>query len=306
MSSEEDFHREYEALRRGISFFQLGAWTSLSVAGADRLKFLNNFCTNDVKRLQLNEQCEAFVTSVKGRVTGHVLVDNRKDELVLIGAPNQGETLLHHLDRYIIRDDVQLRDLAAERRYVLVSTPPAAGLGDDLAARFVAWNLIGRATSGLLEVHASESTRVVGRLQEAGYVQVGPTAFDAARIESGMPLFGIDFDDHNFPQEINRDSLAISFTKGCYLGQETVARIDALGHVNQQLTGVQFLKGSLPQVGSPLTHDGVVVGEVKSVELSPQLGVPLAIALLRREVLTEGTRLSSEFGDGRVIALPLS
>ena len=77
--------------------------------------------------------------------------------------------------------------------------------------------------------------------------------FDAARIEAGMPLFGVDFDDSNLPQEVGRDAEAISFTKGCYLGQETVARIDALGHVNQRIVGVRFSGTEVPAVGTELT-----------------------------------------------------
>ena len=85
-------------------------------------------------------------------------------------------------------------------------------------------------------------------------------AFHALRIEAGTPLFGVDFDDRNFPQEVGRNEQAISFTKGCYLGQETVARIDALGHVNQQLAGVRFAGTNVPDAGSELTHAGKTAG----------------------------------------------
>ena len=84
----------------------------------------------------------------------------------------------------------------------------------------------------------------------------GTAAFDALRIESGTPLFGVDFDEENLPQEVGRDELAISFTKGCYLGQETVARIDALGHVNQQLAGVRFAGPDVPDAKAELTQGG--------------------------------------------------
>jgi folate-binding protein YgfZ len=120
-----------------------------------------------------------------------------------------------------------------------------------------------------------------------------------------MPLFGVDFDDSNFPQEVGRTEEAISFTKGCYLGQETVARIDALGHVNQQLAGVRFDGTDLPATGVELTHAEKSVGRVTSSTFSPQLQAPLALAMLRREHTGIGCRLESPVGVGEVIPLPV-
>src|SRR5438046_8506879 len=102
------------------------------------------------------------------------------------------------------------------------------------------------------------------------------------RIEAGYPLYGRDITDKNLPQEIDRDRLAISFTKGCYLGQETVARIDALGHVNRLLRGIKFLTSAIPERGTELQSGGKVVGHVTSSCWSPGIGAPLALGFLRR------------------------
>ena len=102
------------------------------------------------------------------------------------------------------------------------------------------------------------------------------------RLEAGVPLFGQDITDDNLPQEIGRDKLAISFTKGCYLGQETVARIDALGHVNRQLVGLRFEGGTVPPAGTKLVADGKEVGHVTIAAWSPKLDARLAMALVRR------------------------
>jgi hypothetical protein len=133
----------------------------------------------------------------------------------------------------------------------------------------------------------------------------GPPAFTAARVEAGVPLWGVDFDEQNFPQEVGRDRQAISFTKGCYLGQETVARIDALGHVNQRLVGVRFLGGDLPDPGAELSHAAKKVGRVTSAALSPRLNAPLALAMVRREANAVGTRLDSPVGPCEVVPLPV-
>ena len=147
--------------------------------------------------------------------------------------------------------------------------------------------------------------RVQRIVQERGAEPCQAAAFHAARIEAGVPLFGVDFNDSNLPQEVGRDHEAISFTKGCYLGQETVARIDALGHVNQQLAGVRFLGATIPEPGTSLTHDSRAVGQVTSATYSPRLDSPLALAMLRREHAAIGSHLQSLIGESVIVALPL-
>jgi folate-binding protein YgfZ len=137
------------------------------------------------------------------------------------------------------------------------------------------------------------------------FVLAGPQAFETARIESGMPRYGVDFNEENLPQEVGRDREAISFTKGCYLGQETVARIDALGHVNQRLAGVRFFGSGVPSGGTELAREGRIVGSVTSAAFSPKLDAPLALAMVRREANSPGTRLSSAAGECEVVALPV-
>jgi tRNA-modifying protein YgfZ len=144
-------------------------------------------------------------------------------------------------------------------------------------------------------------------LLAAGAVACEEGAFDAVRLESGTPLFGRDITEDNLPQEIRRDAQAISFTKGCYLGQETVARIDAMGHVNRLLTGVRFLSGAatVPLPGTQLSSGDKVVGHVTSAAWSPRLKQPLGLALIRRAHSSPGTKLDSPQGPAELISLPL-
>ena len=121
-----------------------------------------------------------------------------------------------------------------------------------------------------------------------------------SRIEAGFPLFGTDITDDNLPQEIGRNQQAISFTKGCYLGQETVARIDALGHVNRLLARVKFTAGEVPATGTELFAADKPVGKVTSACWSPEFGGPLAFALLRRTQTAAGTQLTSASGPAEV------
>ena len=142
-------------------------------------------------------------------------------------------------------------------------------------------------------------------LLAAGATSCRHAAFDAARIEWGFPLFGQDITDKNLPQEVARDDRAISFVKGCYLGQETVARIDALGHVNRRLVGVNFSGQQVLDIGEELFADEAAVGTITSACYSPQLKAPLALAYVRRGNNSPGVRLHSAVGEAEVVTLPV-
>jgi folate-binding protein YgfZ len=138
-------------------------------------------------------------------------------------------------------------------------------------------------------------------LTEAGAVPCDAAAFETLRIEAGTPLFGPDISPRNFPQEVGRDDRAINFRKGCYLGQETVARIDALGHVNQVLCRVRMDGSEMPCIGTELMSEGKQVGYVTSVAYSPEEKAILALAYVRRGKSDPGTSLDTNVGTARVL-----
>jgi folate-binding protein YgfZ len=303
---------QYEALRFGCGVVELSDWSSITVTGTDRQTFLHNFCTNDIKRLKPGESCEAFFTNVKGRIVGHGILSCRENEVVVIGVPSQAAALIAHLDRYVIREDVRLQDSTPDRKYLLIA---GANRGDEryrsaadevsVAFASVACELVGSEFERVFEVGSGDLSSTLVSLRNGGARWAGQ-AFNTARIEAGIPLFHVDFDETNLPQEVGRDLAAISFTKGCYLGQETVARIDALGHVNQRLVGARFFGKNEIAPGMELSLADKTVGRVTSVAFSPKLGAPLALAMVRCGANSPGTRLQSPAGEGEVIALPLA
>jgi folate-binding protein YgfZ len=130
-------------------------------------------------------------------------------------------------------------------------------------------------------------------------IDVDPESYEVLRIEAGTPVFGKDITDKNLPQELNRDDRAVSFVKGCYLGQETVARIDALGHVNNLLKGLLFAEQApVPPPGSALEADGKRVGAVTSAAFSPGRSAPVALALLRATHTLADTKVVVVSGEG--------
>jgi tRNA-modifying protein YgfZ len=313
--------QDYQRLVHEAGHVLLRDWNCLRVTGRDRASFLNNLCTNEVLKRQPGEGCEAFFTDVKGHTLGHVMLLCRPDEILLWTAPGQGESLMRHLDKYIIREDVFLTDITSDAQLVAVIGPGAwqvigsdsAVFPEPLTSREVS---VGDVTAiaarcgwfgpaaVVLQV-ATESVRSLSNwLEQKGARAADAAALEVLRVESGTPLFGVDFDAHNLPQELNRNERAIHFQKGCYLGQETVARIDALGHVNKLLVGVRFAAKELPPVGIALRAADKEVGKVTSSIWSPRANAPLALAMVRRGTNAPGATLDSNAGPAEVISLP--
>lgn len=311
-------------LGAGTMLVDFSQRTQISLRGADRAGFLHNFCTNDVRRLAPGAGCEAFVLNAQGKILGHVLVFCGTHDLVLETVPDQSGALLAHLDRYLIREQVTLEALLPERAEWLLAGDDAPRVLAALGVRELPplpvsqlETLIGTyevrlrrmplvsCPAVLVDCQRGEFAPVGALLAGAGATQAGLEAWNAARIEAGWPEYGVDISDKNLPQEVNRDGQAISFTKGCYLGQETVARIDALGHVNKMLVGVRFGGATVPGAGTELRDAEQVIGQVTSACFSPMLGSPLALAYVRRGHTTAGTKMAAPDGPAEIVGLPV-
>ena len=315
---------EYHAIVNETAIADVSDRTLIALTGTDRHSFLHNLCTNEIRSRQAGSGCEAFLCSAQGRILFYVNVIAKEDALLLDTVAGQNEPLIAHLDRYLIREDVQLADRTAECGALLVAGPES----ESSVARLVAGTLpdkpleirdlqFGRrrmsfarvawtSQRGFLLICASDETPELWQaLVDAGAAPCGEEAMQVARIEAGIPLPGLDVTETNLPQEVGRDSETISFTKGCYLGQETVARIDALGHVNRLLAGVRFGGTEVPPGGTELRADDKTVGTVTSAAFSYALDSPLALAYVRRERSEPGTALESTLGTAKIVALPV-
>lgn len=315
----------YNALTSAAGFVELDDWSCIEVTGADRAKFLHNMCTNDVLGLAPGQGCEAFFTDVKAHILAHMLISCREESLVLIRSAPLAADLIGHLDHYVIREDVQLYDRTGDVRYLFVSGTNAGerlcgivtelDVSSKLSAPLahapveiggVSCALIRLpilALAWLIECPWIAVRQVCEQLVASGMTRCDQEAWEAVRIESGFPLDRVDITEQNLPQEIARNEQAINFKKGCYLGQETVARIDALGHVNQTLVGVKFAGSHVPPRDTPLMADGKPAGRVTSACYSPRYEAPLALALVRRGHNSPGTRLQCDLGEAEAVAL---
>ena len=318
-----DLRREHTALMQAVGLIPLGQRTQIELAGEDRAKFLHNLCTQEIRKLTPGSGAEALLLDAKGHVQFFVNVFCREQSLLLETTAGENQRLLAHLDRYLIRDDVVITDRTPQWSELLLAGPRAVDLlpgapselfgnldltvaalnGITLQVRRVDWL---HSDGLLLAGPVAEMDAVASLLQSQGAKLCSLQTLEIARVEAGTPVHGRDITDKTLPQELNRDARCISFVKGCYIGQETVARIDALGHVNKLLCGLKFSSDTVPQQGQDLTVDDTVVGQVTSAVFSPRLEAPLAMAYIKRAQASPGTELQSTVGPARVITLPLA
>jgi tRNA-modifying protein YgfZ len=316
----EDFgdpEGEYQAARAGVAVIDLPAWTQIDVSGNDRVKFLHNFCTNDIRSLAIGRGCEAFITNVQGKVLAHVFVFADEFALHLIAVPGCAGPIIKHLSRYQISEDVTFEDRTSQSELILVAGPLAAkaiaACGNNVESLEDLQTCRGGPASHeapifrndflsvpgyLVACHATEAAVWRTQLVAAGAVPAGHSALSALRIEAGFPLYGVDITDNNLAQEVGRTAQAISFAKGCYLGQEPIARIDALGHVNQQLRGLRLQASPLPPAGAAIVtaeDRSRKIGQVTSATFSYAAGAPIALGYLKRHYDTPDLEVVVEF-----------
>ncbi|QDV45110.1 putative global regulator [Stieleria neptunia] len=275
--------------------FRLSAATVLDLVGDDATAILNNLTTNDVKSLQIGCGCETFLTDVRGKTVAHVVAFRTPEGFRMIGADGQADAIATHADRYTIREDATPVDHSSELSvFVLAPDAPVTlreetDWGESNAMRYdVDW--LGEQTIVLVTETPGAIEQVI---RSTGETAGDDDEFHHARTLAGFPWFGVDLSEKNLPQEASRIKQSISFTKGCYLGQETVARLDALGQVQKQLVRWQT-SGSIPAPGSEVSADAKVVGRLTSVAKTGE-DTAVAIGIARRSHFDPGANAQ---GDG--------
>ena len=244
----------------------------LRVTGGAAARFLHGFCTADVERMAAGDCHEAFFPSDKGRVLGYGLISRHEDRFEVALFAESGDELLAHLNKYALFDPVDVELLDVERTLV-------GGLedGDVVVCR---WPI-----AGLVEVDSRGGT--------------APEAdWEGLRVSLGLPVVGVDLTDKNIVQEAARTASAVSFTKGCYLGQEPIARLDAMGHTNKELRVLTFDGNAAVRPGDAVTFEGAAAGQVTSV--ASQGGRTVALAILKTIANGEGTLVQTGGADAAV------
>ncbi len=300
-------------LPKSMNFHDAYLQTTLAFRGNDRQSFLHRLCTQDLRLLQDNPVLETFFTDVKGKSLAHGWVINQTDAILVTVHGQHQERLLTHFDRYLIREDVAIadesgqwiwyygnRDLFARLEIEFRDLPKNSlqwgHIPSNLAAEFpsvLAWKE-SHTRCGWLGVASTDAPRLVSFLQERGGIISTENDHHNARIRDDWPQFGLDFDESHLPQEIDRDAKAISFTKGCYLGQETIARLDALGQVQKKLFRLQCKGQQNVAAGARVMVDSTEAGWITSSAIDSQENQTQMMAFIKRAFHSRSTRFTVE------------
>jgi folate-binding protein YgfZ len=251
----------------------------LRVAGDDRVAFLHGQCTNDIKRLATGGSCYAAFLNAKGKMRGDAHIVCRQDDLLL----EASDGLAVALEKFVITEDVTI---------------------EDVSATWNAWLIVGETMAAPSDAATFSHPLGTGVLSRTP-IPAGMSAdeFEAMRVQAGIPKFGVDTDETTIPVEAGLADRAISYDKGCYIGQETIARIKTYGHVNRHLVVFAVDANAVPLPGAAVMSDGKEVGRVTSGAFAITLGKPVVMGYLRREFAQVGARVTIQEHSAEVIKL---
>lgn len=318
-----DVNREHGFLRQTVGLLDLSFRGRVVVLGADRQRFLNGQVTNDVRNLTAGQGCYAALTNAKARMVSDLNIYVLADEILLDFEPGLTATVIQRLEKYIVADDVQLADAGPHFGLLSLQGPRALDvlqslrLSTSLPATRMAHTSLNHLEFGELYLMncprlgsagfdlyvpvdsmatVAEALRASAAVHNGGVV--GWRAFDIARIEAGIPRFGVDMDESNLAPETGLESMAIRYDKGCYIGQEIIARIRTYGQVTKSLRALLLSDAlqRLPSKGEKLFLGDKEVGYITSATHSPALGKNIGLGYVRREANEVGTMLKLKSG----------
>jgi aminomethyltransferase len=303
----------YEALRRGAAVLDLSARGRIVARGRDRARLLHNVTSNEVKKMTPGSGCYAFLLSPQGRIQADLTLLCFEDHFLIDTEPELREKVLQHIRRYIIADQVELEDVTEQTAAISLEGPGAAAIlaqtgapvpGADFTHLPWEGNTIAAVTvTGQPGVRiycpAEQSGALRERLQAAGAKPATMEDARTVRIENGKPRYGEEIGEKSLPQE-TQQMHAISFTKGCYLGQEIVERIRAQGHVNKKLVRLELDAQEPPPAGAKLKSGDAEAGEIVSAVHSPERQRAVALAYVRTAFAENGGPLQAGESNARV------
>ncbi len=304
----------YTALRESAAWIDLAGRGVIRVTGEDRARLLHAMTTNQVEKLQPGNGCYAFFLNAQGRILADVNILCFEDHLLLDTEPEVRTKVYEHLDRYIIADDAALEDRSAATAVLAIEGPRAAEALAKLGApspvaphgctnwgvRVVAHIDTTGAGGFLLFVPAEEKDAVAAQLATAGIPEASAGEARIVRIENGRPRYGEEITERYLVQE--SDQLrGVSFSKGCYLGQEIVERVRSRGQVHRVLRRLEIDSAIPPEAGVKLLAQGAPGAEIASAAYSPALRKTVALAYVRTPLSEPGMQLELDGITARVM-----
>lgn len=320
--------REYRAVRSGVGILDFCRRSLLRFTGPDRVAFLQGMVSNDVKKLDPGQGIEAAFLNIHGKILADARIFATADSLLVDLPEILKDKILAHLDHYLVADEVEIADLTSRYAEISLQGPEARPLlgeicsSAEIPSRELEHRVLEIGGAEIMVVCATHTgeegcdlivkkgdiLRVVSRIEEPGkkfsFSWVGTRAQEILRVEAGIPRYGIDMTEEHILLETGLDR-AVSFDKGCYLGQETIERIRSRGHVNRKLVGM-ILAGETPAGRDDAIHSGEKeVGKITSSLISPALKRAIALGHVHRDYFEPGTRLAIEH-QGKLIPAEVS
>ena len=297
----------YEALRESAALLVLPGRGKIVVLGEDRARLLHAMSTNHVQQLQMGQGCYAFFLNDKGRILADAYIFALETQILLDTEPETRQSLLAHIDKFIIADDVTLDDVSESYSTLAIEGPRAAemllsqGIPIPLHANsLLPWehglvaNVSASGAPGWrLFVPVEQFDELFMRLIHAGVTPATPADLLAVRLENGVARYGADITADYIPHETQRLEAAIHFSKGCYLGQEIVDRVRSRGNVNRLLTSLRIDAEDAPEPHTKIMVDDKEAGVITSAALSPALKCVAALGYVRAEYIRRNAALTA-------------
>jgi folate-binding protein YgfZ len=325
---------EYAAARNVVALIDTNFRTVFALTGPDRLRYLNAVTSGNIRDLTPGQSALGLLLNAQGHMLAELITLALEDRLLVLSHAFLRHRTYETLDKFIIMDDATLGDETEQTGTLAIEGAKAPELllelarvdyaqlsagthvaitlgfpGAAIPCRILRHSLFGFAGVELLlprESLPSAWEALAGAVRTRGGAPIGYRALDMLRLEAGIPWFGADFGEDHIPQETGIENTHISFTKGCYTGQEIVERVRSRGHVNRRLTGLLFDSPEAPVAGTAvLAEDATEAGHVTSAAFSPLAGKAIGMAYLRREYRQPGTQLRCGDIAAEVIELPL-
>jgi folate-binding protein YgfZ len=317
------FDAEYRAARESVAIFDT-SWNAIWLAGGrDRVQYLHNITSNDIKGLAEGRGTLALLLNPQGRILAELEI-YALEKLLLRSHASQRERTLATLKKYIIGSKVEIDDATERMGSFAVEGPQAA----DVAWQACAVDVEGMPHTGIREISVDGSTgwalrrshfgafgaefiapreslaalwrKALGIARPLGGAPIGMAALNALRLEAGVAWFPADFNDAMIPHEAALEDTHVSFSKGCYTGQEIVERVRSRGHVNRKRVALKFSTSEAPAAGTKLHAGGAEVGFITSTAYSPANKTAIGIGYVRREQFVPGTVVEFDGGTAEV------
>jgi aminomethyltransferase len=326
MKDSKDFLNEYEAVRNFAGLFNFNSFAKISIKGKDRIKFLQGLTTNDITTLSDGTGLYTILPTIKGKIASEAMVYAFPAHFLLILPPDLREKTLQILNKFKIGSDVQIEDLTefffllsiqgpqSEKILVNWLQNPLPELQPfhfiSLLIEGATLQIIRNGWSGekgfdlLIPSSRGEEiwTRLLEKGKSNGLIPAGKETFETIRIEAGIPQYGVELSEEVLPQEAGLEKMAISYTKGCYIGQETIARLHYLGHTNRSLVGL-LLDQNIPEKNDTIISGDKKIGLITSTTYSPSLKRIISLGFLQRQYVQPGTAVEIDHRGEKIKAV---